>query len=189
MRIRSSSAGSTGARPGNAPLYEEISVSRSYPERPIPAVGAVVVKGDEVLLVRRGKEPGYGEWSIPGGAIQVGETMAEAVVREITEEVGIVVELVGLVETLDRIVRDERGGARYHYVLMDFLCLHRSGTLRAGSDVLAARWVKEADLAEYGLPKETEGVIRKGLEMAGSWERGRDDTGRTDRVHRYTDRQ
>lgn len=141
-------------------------MSRSYPRRPIPAVGAVVIKDREVLLVMRGKDPGYEQWSIPGGAIQVGETMEQAVVREIREEVGILIDPVRLVETLDRIVRDEQGSILYHYVLLDFLCLYRSGKIRPGSDAIKARWVKEADLGRYALVGETEKVIRKGLEMA-----------------------
>ncbi len=143
-------------------------MGRSYPQRPIPAVGAVGVKDRDVLLVMRGKEPGYGQWSIPGGAIHVGETMEQAVVREIREEVGIVIDPVGLVEILDRIVHDEKGMILYHYILLDFLCLYISGRLRAGSDAIKARWVREADLGRYALPRETGEVIRKGLEMANS---------------------
>lgn len=140
-------------------------MGRSYPRRPIPAVGAVVVKGRDVLLVMRGKDPGYGEWSIPGGAILVGETLEQAVVREIREEVGIRVEPVGLVEALDRIIHDKRGMILYHYILLDFLCLYLSGRLKAGSDAIKARWVKDSDIEKYALPRETEMVIRKGLEM------------------------
>ncbi|MBW2055989.1 MAG: NUDIX hydrolase [Deltaproteobacteria bacterium] len=126
------------------------------------------MKGRDVLLVMRGKEPGYGEWSIPGGAIHVGETMEQAVVREISEEVGILTDPVQLVGILDRIIHDERGMVRYHYVLLDFLCLYRSGKAKPGSDVLEARWVRDAELGGYALPEETEEVIRKGLEVAGS---------------------
>jgi mutator protein MutT len=145
---------------------ERESMGRCYPQRPIPAVGAVVAKGRDVLLVMRGKDPGYGQWSIPGGAIQVGETLEQAVIREIREEVGIRIAPVGLVEVLDRIVHDERGRVLYHYVLLDFVCLYRSGNLRAGSDVTKARWVKDTSIAAYALPRETEAVIRKGLQMA-----------------------
>jgi mutator protein MutT len=146
-------------------------MDRSYPQRPIPAVGAVVLKNADVLLVTRGKDPGRGQWSIPGGAIQVGETMEQAVVREIREEVGILIEPVALVETLDRIIHDEKGMVRYHYVLLDFLCTYRSGNLSASSDVTEAQWVKKADLKGYGLPGETERVIRKALELAMSLQR------------------
>ena len=160
-----------------AVMAGEPSVARSYPRRPIPAVGAVIVKGKDVLLVMRGKEPGYGQWSIPGGAIQVGETMEQAVVREIREEVGVTIDSITLVETLDRIIPDEKGLILYHYVLLDFLCLYRSGELRPGSDVIEVRWVKEGDLGRYALPKETEEVIRKGLEMAKTCIHHRDTAG------------
>jgi ADP-ribose pyrophosphatase YjhB (NUDIX family) len=145
---------------------------RRYPERPIPAVGGVVLKGRDVLLVMRGKEPGFGEWSIPGGAILVGESLREALVREIREEVDILVDPVDLLDVLDRIVRDDHGMIRYHYILLDFLCLYRSGELKAGSDAMKARWVKSSDLRGYRLRRETEAIIRKGLAMAHSrWER------------------
>ncbi len=140
-------------------------MERRYPQCPIPAVGAVVVKGGCVLLIVRGKEPGYGQWSIPGGAILLGETLEQAVVREIKEEVGIVTKPVGLIGAVDRIVRDEEGRVLYHYVLLDFLCLHRSGNLRARSDAVKARWVNPSHIGRYNLPKETEAVVRKGLNM------------------------
>lgn len=143
-------------------------MGRRYPQRPIPAIGAVVVKDADVLLVMRGKDPGYGEWSIPGGAIRVGETLEQAVIRETKEEVGILIEPVGLVEALDRIIHDKRGMILYHYILLDFLCLYRSGRLKAGSDAIKARWVKGPDIGRYALRGETEDVIRKGLSMAGS---------------------
>ncbi|NIQ37373.1 MAG: NUDIX domain-containing protein [Proteobacteria bacterium] len=145
---------------------KEKSEGRRYPRSPIPAVGAVVVKGRDVLLIVRGNDPGRGRWSIPGGAILLGESLEQAVVREITEEVNIVVEPVGLVKAVDRIVRDEEGHIIYHYILMDFLCLYRSGNLRAASDATKARWVRESDIERYDLPEETREVIRKGLEMA-----------------------
>ncbi len=143
-------------------------MGRSYPRGPIPAVGAVVIKGGDVLLIVRGKAPGYGQWSIPGGAILLGETQKEAVTREIREEVGILVEPIGLVKALDRIVHDEKGKVLYHYVLLDYLCLYHSGNLRVGSDAMEARWVKASDIGRYGLPRETEEVIKEGLKMARS---------------------
>jgi len=143
-------------------------MGRCYPQRPIPAVGAVVVKDADVLLVMRGKDPGYGEWSIPGGAIRVGETLEQAVIRETKEEVGILIEPVGLVEALDRIIHDKREMILYHYILLDFLCLYRSGRLKAGSDAIEARWVKGPDIGRCGLRRDTEEVIRKGLKMVES---------------------
>ena len=144
----------------------KVAAGRRYPERPIAAIGAVVVKGSDVLLVVRGKDPGCGEWSIPGGAIWLGETLRQAVIREIREEVSILVEPVGLVQALDRIVRDERDRVEYHYVLLDYLCFYRSGRLKPASDAAEARWVKACDVGRYELRPETAAVIRKGLQMA-----------------------
>ena len=140
-------------------------MERRYPRSPIPAVGAVVVKGEDVLLVMRGKEPGYGQWSIPGGAIHVGETLQKAVVREIGEETGLIVEPVCLIEAFDRIVQDEEGQILYHYVLLDFLCRYRSGEAKASSDVMKVEWIKDTEMGNYCLPRDTENVIRKGMEM------------------------
>ncbi len=143
----------------------EETMGRRYPECPVPAVGAVVLKGRDVLLIVRGQEPGYGQWSVPGGAILLGETLDQALIREIDEEVGILVEPVGLIEAVDRIVYDKRGDVLYHYIVLDFLCLYRSGDLRARSDAAKARWVNEFDIGRYELPKKTEKVIRKGFKM------------------------
>lgn len=140
-------------------------MERRYPEAPIPAVGAVVVKDGHILLVMRGKEPGYGQWSIPGGAIRVGETLEKAVIREIQEETGLVVEPVCFIGAFDRIVQDEKGQILYHYVLLDFLCQCRSGKAKASSDVMKVRWVQDTEIGSYRLARDTEDVIRKGLEM------------------------
>ncbi|MFZ0392725.1 MAG: NUDIX hydrolase [Terracidiphilus sp.] len=117
---------------------------REYPVSPLVGVGAVIVEGGRVLLVRRGTEPLRGRWSIPGGLIEVGETLREAVVREAREETGLEVEPVELVELLDRIHRQgER--VRYHYVIADYLCRVTGGTLKAASDADEARWVERAE--------------------------------------------
>src|SRR6201996_9040981 len=107
--------------PGRNALRRSICVRREYPEAPIVGVGAVVIDGTKVLLVRRANEPLKGEWSLPGGALEVGETLQQGIVREVLEETGITVAPAGAVEILDRIVRDEESGrVRYHYVLIDF---------------------------------------------------------------------
>jgi len=119
-------------------------MQREYPEAPLVGVGAVVVKDGRVLLVRRGHEPSKGQWSLPGGMLEVGEGLTAGVVREVKEETGLRVEVVELVELLDRIHRDgER--VRYHYVIADYLCRVVDGELRAASDAEAVRWVEHSE--------------------------------------------
>jgi 8-oxo-dGTP diphosphatase len=116
-------------------------LQREFPAAPLIGVGAVIVQQDRVLLVKRATEPARGRWSIPGGLIDVGETLAEAVIREVREETGLDVEPLELVELLDRIYRDG-DRVRYHYVIADYLCRVVGGTLHAASDADAARWVE-----------------------------------------------
>jgi 8-oxo-dGTP diphosphatase len=126
-------------------------VRREYPEAPIVGVGAVVIEGARVLLVRRGNAPLKGEWSLPGGALELGETLQQGVVREVLEETGLVVEPAAMIEVLDRITRDEASGSiHYHYVLIDFVCRVTGGTLLSGSDAEEARWVGREELHEQG---------------------------------------
>lgn len=119
-------------------------VQREYPLAPLVGVGAVIVKDGRVLLVQRATEPALGRWSIPGGLIEVGEALAEAVVREVREETGLEVEPVELIELLDRIHRDG-DRIRYHYVIADYLCRVVGGSLKAASDAAAVRWVERAE--------------------------------------------
>lgn len=140
-------------------------MSREYPDRPVVGVGAVVVRDGEVLLIRRGKPPRQGQWSLPGGAQQLGETLDAAVVREVSEETGIVVEIVGHIETIDAITRDDQGGVRYHYTLFDVAARWIDGEPRPGSDAVDARFVPLDELARYDLWAETERVIALGHAM------------------------
>ncbi|HEY3704564.1 MAG TPA: NUDIX hydrolase [Terracidiphilus sp.] len=119
-------------------------LQREYPLAPLVGVGAVIVHEGRVLLVQRGREPMKGKWTIPGGLIEVGEMLHEAVVRETREETGLEVEPVELVELLDRIHREE-GRVRYHYVIADYLCRVVGGQLAAGDDAAAVRWVERAE--------------------------------------------
>ena len=134
---------------------------RDYPERPISGVAAVVIEDDRVVLVQRGRAPAYGEWSLPGGAVELGESLEDAVVREVEEEIGLKVEVVDLVAVLDRIFLDTEGQVQFHYVLIDFLCRRTGGRLQASSDVISCAQVALSALRGYKLTKETIGVINR----------------------------
>jgi ADP-ribose pyrophosphatase YjhB (NUDIX family) len=139
--------------------------TRQYPERPIVGVGAVIVHGDGVVLIRRRYEPLKGHWSLPGGGVEVGETLEEAVAREMLEETGLQVEVGPVIEVFDRITRDDDRRVRYHYVLIDYLCWPIGGELRAGGDVDDAVLADPADLAAYGLTQKAAAVIARALEL------------------------
>jgi ADP-ribose pyrophosphatase YjhB (NUDIX family) len=134
-------------------------VTREYPARPIVGVGVVVWHGDRVLLVRRGKAPRWGQWSLPGGAQQLGETVAEAARREVEEEVGLEVALGEIVATVDLIERDPHGRIRYHYTLIDFVAEAPRAALQPGSDAADARWFSIEEIEALGLWSETVRVI------------------------------
>lgn len=141
-------------------------MKREYPERPFVGVGAIIVEGGRVVLIRRGKPPLEGEWSIPGGAMELGETIREAVMREALEETGLVVEPLDLVGVFDRLVKDVGGRVLYHYVLVDFLCRSKGGILKASGDAAEAKWCKAEEIAELNLPDDTAEVIRQGIKKA-----------------------
>ncbi len=123
---------------------------RKYPERPIAAVGGIIIHSGKVLLVKRKVDPYAGHWSIPGGAIEIGETARSAVVREVEEESGLRVEPVRVVDIYDNIV-ESAGRIRYHYTIIDYMCRYISGSPTAGSDVEDARWVTLPGLDDYEL--------------------------------------
>jgi 8-oxo-dGTP diphosphatase len=125
-------------------------MKREFPDHPLVGVGGVVIHRNRVLLIRRGGEPLKGEWSIPGGLIEVGEELADAVRRELKEETGLDVEPLAMLETFDRIFHESRK-VRYHFVIVDYVCRLRGGRLRPASDVLEARWVRRQDLPQYHL--------------------------------------
>jgi 8-oxo-dGTP diphosphatase len=145
---------------------------REYPERPIVGVGGVVISEGRALLIKRGYPPLEGQWSIPGGTLEVGETLTEGVQRELAEEAGLEVRVLELIEVFERIFHDEAGKIRYHFVILDYLCEMVSGEARAASDVVDVAWASEAELGKYMLTPTATRVIRKAFAMA----RGRRDS-------------
>ena len=141
-------------------------MKREYPDRPIVGVGGVVVQNGRVVLVRRAKAPRMGEWSIPGGMLELGETLRAGVAREIEEETGLQVKSEVVLDVFDSIVTDPAGKTQYHYVLVDYLCSVMGGELRAASDVSDVRWATLEEVLSLVKREMTVGVIRKGLDEA-----------------------
>lgn len=141
-------------------------MSREYPERPVAAVGAVVVDSGKVLLIRRGKPPRPGQWSLPGGGQELGESYIEAAIREAREETGLAIEVLGLIDVVDSITRDESGRVRFHYLLADVVARPVGGTLQAGGDASEARWFSPEEVFALPLWSETIRVIEKALAIA-----------------------
>jgi mutator protein MutT len=141
--------------------------TRKYPERPIVGVGAVIVDAGRVLLVKRRYEPLAGHWSIPGGTLELGETLEAGIVREMREETGLEIQVGPVVDVFDRIILDPEARVRYHFVLVDYLCWPIGGMLQAGSDVDAAVLVNPQDLDGYDLTVKARAVIERALELNG----------------------
>jgi 8-oxo-dGTP diphosphatase len=138
-------------------------MSREYPDKPLIGVGAVVIKENRVLLIQRGTPPLLGEWSLPGGVLECGETLQDAVIREAREETGLIIESIEMLGVYERIIRSDDGRVRYHYVLLDFLCRAVGGTLQAGSDAADVRWFAPEELPALHLAYDADDVVRKGL--------------------------
>jgi ADP-ribose pyrophosphatase YjhB (NUDIX family) len=133
-------------------------MKREYPDRPVVGVGGVVVHYQRALLIRRGCEPLKGQWSIPGGMLELGEELADGVRRELKEETGLEVEPLEIVAAFDRITREGKR-VKYHYVIVDYVCRLKRGRLKPGSDVVDARWVRREDLPKYHLTEMATKVI------------------------------
>lgn len=140
-------------------------MSRHYPASPVVGVGALILHGTRVLLVRRGREPLKGLWSLPGGVLELGETLAEGLQREVREELNLEVRVLEVVEVFERITRDAQGRVAYHYVLVDYLCEAVGGSLQAGDDAESAAWVDRADLAGLPITEGTPAVIEKAFQI------------------------
>ena len=126
---------------------------RRYPQRPLVGVGAISLDRDRILMAQRGKEPLKGWWSLPGGALETGETLHDAIRREVREETGLEVEPLGVFEIFERIMRDAQGAPEYHYVLIDYVCRVTGGELRPGDDVCRVEWVRRRDWGRCKSPK------------------------------------
>ncbi len=138
-------------------------MKRDYPPRPIVSVGAIVIDNNRALIVRRGTEPSKGAWSVPGGAVELGETLRQAVAREALEETGLIVEPRVVVNVSDGIYHDARGRIQYHYIFIDFRCRVVAGEPHPGSDATDVRWVDEAELDRLPMSQTAQQVLRSVL--------------------------
>lgn len=139
-------------------------MQREFPEVPLVGVGSIIIEGDRVVLVKRAHPPIQGQWSIPGGVLEVGERMREAAIREAREETGLIVEPGELLGVFDRIVREADKRVQYHYVLIDFLCRRIGGELLAASDAAEVRWFTREELPALNLAQDTLEVILEGFD-------------------------
>ena len=142
-------------------------MAREYPAHPVVGVGAVVVRDGRALIVKRAHEPRKGEWSLPGGLLELGESLQDAARREIKEETHLDVTVGPIIETFDRVHRDDAGRIRYHFVIVDFVCWSDEGEAIPGSDAEACAWATEAELNDYGVNSHAAAVIRQGLKTSG----------------------
>jgi 8-oxo-dGTP diphosphatase len=142
-------------------------MKREYPVSPLVGVGAVIIEDGRVLLVKRGHPPLAGEWSIPGGVLELGETLREAALREAREETCLAVETADLLGVYDRVLRDDDGHTIYHFVLVDFLCGRVGGEAQAADDADEVRWFTPAEARGLPLAEDTAEVIRMGFEKSG----------------------
>ena len=142
-------------------LTESDSVSREYPNRPLVGTGALILKGGGLLLVKRGAQPGFGKWSVPGGLVELGESVEDAMVREVKEEVGFDVEVVKLTDVVDTITLDNNGRVQYHFVVVNFLARIIGGELRTATDILEARWVPVEEVEKRNLTSSFRAFFEK----------------------------
>ena len=141
-------------------------MDREYAGHPMVGVGGIVLNEGKVLLVRRGQQPGYGKWSIPGGMVELGETLTEAIRREVLEECGIEIELADVVAVLERVIRREDERVRYHYILIDFLGYWKGGELQPASDILEARWADPSEMENLEMTDRTKQVVFEAMGLS-----------------------
>jgi len=138
---------------------------RDYPDKPIAGVGAVILKGNELLLIKRGHPPMQGSWSLPGGRVKENETLDHALQREVWEECSITITVMNLIDIFEYIERDEENRIKYHYVVFDFITYYKSGLLHHASDAADALWVRQDALSSMVLTDMVRKIIRQGIEM------------------------
>jgi 8-oxo-dGTP diphosphatase len=143
----------------------KVLAKREYPERPIVGVGGVVISDGRALLIKRTGPPLEAQWSIPGGMLESGETLVEGVQRELAEETGIHVRVLHLIEVFERIELDAAGKARYHFVVLDYLCEPVRGEARAASDASDVAWATPSEFGVYRLTRTATRVIKKAFDM------------------------
>jgi 8-oxo-dGTP diphosphatase len=141
-------------------------MSRRYPKHPLPGVGAIIIRRNKIVLVQRARSPLKGYWSLPGGLIEPGERIEEALKREVLEETGLIVRPKKMFEIFERIIPDAEGRAEYHYILHDYVCTVVGGDLKAGDDASRVAWVERANLKHLQLTEGTLEVIEKAFSHA-----------------------
>lgn len=144
-------------------------MSREYPKRPLVGAGACILRQGRLLLIRRGAEPGKDKWSIPGGLVELGENVEDAMVREAKEEVGLDVRAVKLVDVFNSLTLDEHGRIQYHFVVVNFLVYVVGGKLHTGDDVVESKWVPLDEVEKYDLTKSFRAFFKKHKENLMKW--------------------
>ena len=139
-------------------------MKKEYPEHPMVGVGAIIVQDGKILIVRRSSEPGKGKWSVPGGLVELGETVEQAVVREVREECGLDVEVDRLIDVVDSMTFDRNGRLKYHFIILDFFVKIKGGKLRPGDDAKEAMWVSLEEVENYDLTKTFRDFLKRNME-------------------------
>ncbi|RLI21545.1 hypothetical protein DRO54_03440 [Candidatus Bathyarchaeota archaeon] len=139
-------------------------MKKEYPKHPMIGVGAIIIQNGKILIVRRGSEPGKGKWSVPGGLVELGETVEQTVVREVKEECGLDVEVDELIDVVDSMTFDENGKLKYHFVILDFFVKIKGGELRPGNDAKGALWVPLEEVEKYDLTKTFREFLKRNMD-------------------------
>ena len=139
-------------------------MKKEYPKHPIVGVGAIIIQNGRILIVRRGSEPGKGKWSVPGGLVELGETVKQTVVREVKEECGLDVEVDKLIDVVDSMTFDENGKLKYHFVILDFFVKLKGGELKPGNDAKEALWVPLEEVEKYDLTRTFRDFLKRNME-------------------------